>query len=83
MKFMDCINKLRDGKAYAFSHPNLLGYFYKAPFPEDQAQTELDEACSAITYWVDNRPAMPIMLLDDFDRDDWNINQVTCHPSQL
>lgn len=80
MTLNQVIEQLRDGKSYRFMHPNLQGYFYKAPFPADDEQTSWDGACSAITYWIGDKPASPVMLLDDFDRDDWTMQRAPWHP---
>jgi hypothetical protein len=84
LTFAQCIEHLRDGRAYTFSNPNLTGYFYKAPFPEDPAQTRLDGACSAITYHdkATHEPATPTLMLYDFDDDepDWSIAVASRHP---
>lgn len=81
MTFQEVINQLRDGKAYNFGHQHLLGSFYKAPFPEDEGQTRIDGACSAITYWIDGKPAMPTLMLYDFDSDEWTCEEAFQHPS--
>lgn len=81
MTFNEVIEQLRDGKAYNFTNPGLLGSFYKAPFPEDEGQTRIDDACSAITYWIEGKPSMPTLMLYDFDRDDWEIEEASQHPS--
>lgn len=83
MNFNQVIEQLRDGKAYDFGHKALSGHFYKAPFPSQDTQTELDGAHSAITYWEHNRPAMPVLMLYDFDSDaNWYCREATIHPSQ-
>lgn len=82
MTFTEVIEKLRDGNAYIFTHPHLTGYFYKAPFPEQPEQTAIDSACSAISYYdkSTNTPAMPMLMLYDFDEDYWECNLATNHP---
>lgn len=89
MKFNKVIEKLRDGKAYKFGHKYLNGFFYKAPFPEDPEQTEIDGSSSAITYWkFDDKNqvnilASPILMLYDFDDDcEWYCKQAFRHPSK-
>jgi len=80
--FAKCIERLRDGKAYTFTKPALKGYFYKAPFPSQDRQTKLDGACSAITYYdkITHKPAMPTLMLYDFDDNGWQILPASRHP---
>ncbi len=85
MTFAEIIEKLRDGKRYAFTHKNLDGYFHKAPYPSLAVDEAIDSACSAITFVP--RTASPtqsegrlVMLLDDFDRDDWELLELSTRP---
>ena len=84
MKFTDCIEQCRDGKRYDFTHPNLVGFFHKAPFPHRESDLRYDGAMCAITYYRTDDGEMltasPVMLLDDFDRDDWTIEEAKLHP---
>ncbi len=80
MTFDEVIHKLRDGKAYRFTHPHLKGYFYKAPYPVEEAQTAIDSAASAITFWHEGKRAMPTLMLYDFDENDWTCVEVDRHP---
>lgn len=83
MTFQECIEKIRDGKAYIFTNPNLKGYFYKAPFPSKDDQTEIDGAYSAITYYDKrtNEPATPTLMLYDFDDySGWTCKRTAKHP---
>lgn len=85
LTFKQCVERLRDGRAYVFATDGMRGYFYKAPFPEDVAQTCIDGACSAITHYdkQTHRPSMPTLMLYDFDDDEneWFIVSVRSHPS--
>lgn len=85
MTFSQIIAKLRDGKAYDFSHENLPGFFYKAPpLPIQEVDTEADVDCSAITYWDKKtlEPASPCLMLYDFDTNaNWTIEEATKHPT--
>lgn len=82
MTFMEVIEHLRDGKAYKFTHENLSGFFYKAPFPEDEKQTQIDGACSAITFWNEGQLASPTLMLYDFDDDcEWTCEPAFRHPA--
>lgn len=82
MTFQQVIDKIRDGKAYTFTNDNLAGYFYKAPYPEQDKQTKLDGACSAITYYnkMTNKSEMPTLMLYDFDSDEWHCDRAFKHP---
>lgn len=84
LTFAQCIEQLRDGRAYIFTNPNLKGYFYKAPHPAVAEQTQLDGALSAITYYdkQTHEPAMPTLMLYDFDDDEteWLIHVASRHP---
>lgn len=81
MTFNEVIAKLRDGKRYTFGHKALLGYFYKAPFPSQEKDTAIDKAHSAITYYVDDKPAMPTLMLYDFDDEcEWYCRPAFKHP---
>jgi len=92
MTFAEIIARLSDGKAYAFTHISLNGFFFKAPYPERGKLTVIDGARSALTYWtrantevVNNRPIYvrhsPVFLLGDFtDRDDWRLRRAFGHP---
>jgi hypothetical protein len=81
MTFAEIIEKLRDGRPAMFTHPNLNGFFYKAAYPSRDSDFAADGALSAITFWGDGGRASPVMLLDDFDRDDWTYLFWTQHPS--
>lgn len=88
MTFAECLEKCRDGKGYSISHPNLVGFFYKAPYPPRPHDTDQDGAHSALTFWVQTKEDhfvrhSPVFLLDDFDRDDWTIVECLTHPSRL
>lgn len=86
MTLTQVIDKLRDGSAYVFTNPRLKGFFYKAPYPADPVQTRLDGAHSAVTYWdkkVSHQLRSPVMLLDDFDCDDWTCEPASHHPQML
>ena len=84
MKFDEVLEKLRDGKAYKFTKPELAGFFYKAPFPEDPKQTKLDGACSAITYWgKNNQRITPTLMLYDFDDNNWTCEPAFRHPALI
>lgn len=76
--FAACIERLRDGKEYTFTNPNLTGYFHKAPYPAQDRFTTRDGASSAITYRdkETGEPASPTLMLYDFDNDNeagWSI----------
>jgi len=82
MTFAEIIEKLRDGRPAMFTHPNLNGFFYKAAYPSRESDAMADGAHSAITFWSeDSKRASPVMLLDDFDRDDWTYLFWSQHPS--
>jgi hypothetical protein len=86
MTFQQCIDRLRDGRAYVFTNPGLKGYFYKAPsYPEDIRQTEFDGESSAITYYnkATNEPMMPTLRMYDFDDKNWTIHRVSQHPRDI
>lgn len=72
---LQVINRLRDGNGYRFYTPDMKGYFYKAPFPEQAEHTLRDGACSAITYWHEGKRASPTLMLYDLDPNeaDWTI----------
>lgn len=74
----EVIEILRDGKSYKFSTDGMNGYFFKAPFPEEEAHTERDGALSAITYWENGKQSSPTLMLYDLDphEADWSIEQV-------
>jgi hypothetical protein len=81
--FAECIQSLRDGRAYRFYTAGMAGYFYKAPHPEDPVQTTLDGAVSAITHWHKSLsvPIPPVLMLHEFDDDaQWTIELAACHP---
>ena len=82
MTFAEIIERLKDGKAYTFTTPHLAGYFYKAPFPEDTKQSDIDKACSAITYYnkLTNKPDTPTLMLYDFTEPNWHIRKAIKHP---
>lgn len=83
MTFNEVITKLCDGKRYIFGHDNLLGYFHKAPHPANPKDTAIDGAVSAITYYINDKPGMPTLMLYDFDDDDecsWYCNEAFAHP---
>lgn len=71
------IDILRDGKGYRFSTKGMAGYFYKAPFPSQEAHTKRDGSLSAITYWEKGKKASPTLMLYDLDpgEADWTIEQ--------
>lgn len=73
--FAQVIETLRDGKGYRFHTSGMLGYFFKAPFPAEDAHTKRDGALSAITYWEGGRKATPTLMLYDFDDTEWVIEQ--------
>ncbi len=74
--FAEVIETLRDGKGYRFNTSGMSGYFYKAPFPEEDTHTKRDGALSAITYWENGRKATPTLMLYDFDDDaEWIVEQ--------
>lgn len=77
LSFQQIIEILRDGKSYKFSAEGMKGYFFKAPFPDQQHHTARDGALSAITYWEDGKPASPTLMLYDFDPNeaDWSIEE--------
>lgn len=86
--FRQVLEILRDGRARRFTTENLTGYFYKAPFPSDEKQTELDGAHSAITYWdkQTHERASPTLMLYDFDEGEdadpeWTVELAECHPA--
>lgn len=82
MTFAQIIEQLRDGRPAMFGHPNLRGFFYKAAYPSVSSDTLADDARSAITFW--EKPGVrcsPVMLLDDFDRDDWYYQVWHLHPA--
>lgn len=75
LSFPEIIEIIRDGKGYRFSTHGMNGYFFKAPFPEQEAHTKRDGALSAITYWEHGVKATPTLMLYDFDEADWSIEQ--------
>lgn len=77
LSFPEIIEILRDGKGYRFSTEGMKGYFFKAPFPEQEAHTKRDGALSAITYWEHGVKATPTLMLYDFEPNeaDWSIEQ--------
>ena len=77
LSFPEVIEILRDGKGYRFSTEGMAGYFFKAPFPDQEAHTKRDGALSAITYWEHGKKASPTLMLYDFDPEeaDWTIEQ--------
>jgi len=83
MKFAEVLEKLRDGKRYKFSHPALCGFFHKAPYPSQDIDVAIDGSYSAITYWSlsGETPYTPVMLLDDFERDDWWLQVCPSRPT--
>lgn len=86
MTLVNIVEKMRDGRAIVFSHPGLSGFFYKAPYPEREYDSRQDGALSAVTYWEWRSVGPPVggrlvMLLDDFDRDDWMWWEWPAHPS--
>lgn len=70
LTFNEVVERIADGKGYRFKTEHMMGHFYKAPFPEDDKHTARDGACSAITYWVGDKPSSPVMLLDEFQSDE-------------
>ena len=80
MTFAQVIELLRDGRPRKFTHPNLGGFFYKAKFPSRERDIRIDGALSAITWHGTSRTARLVMLLDDFDRDDWTVEECYVHP---
>lgn len=77
MTLNEIITKISDGKHYQFTNPGLQGYFEKAPFPAQKAFTNRDGALSAITYRnLDGSSSSPVLLLDDFNRNDWTIKEI-------
>jgi len=77
LTFSQVCRQLSDGKGYKFSTTGMLGYFYKAPFPNEPKHTERDGALSAITYWAGGKPASPVLMLYDFDSPDWSIEEAS------
>jgi hypothetical protein len=76
MTLNQIIELLRDGRPRKFAHQNLPGFFYKARFPSREQDVRLDGAHSAITWHGEEL----VMLLDDFDRDDWTAEDCDAHP---
>jgi hypothetical protein len=83
MKFAEIIERLSDGKPAMFTHPNLNGFFYKAAYPARESDLAADGSASAITFWGASGRASPVMLLDDFSRDDWVYQIWYMHPSTM
>ena len=78
--FAECIQSLRDGRAYRFYTAGMAGYFYKAPHPEDPVQTTLDGAVSAITHWHKSLsvPIPPVLMLHVVSKLLISVDKVAC-----